>query len=107
MSEYHFWKIGHIFTGHKLSGSQIQGERKFKTFFGCSASICGKIWSLISAMDINVKPKHLLMGLHFLKQYNNEHVNAALFDCSETTFRYYSWKVIELLANMDVVSAVY
>lgn len=103
-SESFFWKLGHKFTDHRLHLSPTQGHRRFKTFYGVSPNICSILWGLIEQnVPETCEPKHLLWGLCFLKQYNNESVNRATFGTDEKTFRKYVWILIDLLAHIDVV----
>jgi hypothetical protein len=52
-------------------------------------------------------PVHLLWALMFLKQYNKEEVNASMAGCDEKTFRLWSWLVIRVIADLDMLVRVY
>lgn len=100
-----FWKLGHKYTGHKLSGSVNLGLRRFKGFYGVSPKICEIIWNKLSdSIPIHSQPIHLLWCLHFLKHYNTEHNNSAIFRADEKSIRKWVWCLIELLSDMEVVS---
>lgn len=101
-----FWKLGHKYTGHKLRYSYNLGLRKFKAFYGVSPNICKIIWDkLINVRPKTSQPKHLLWCLYFLKQYDSEHNNRAIFRADEKTFRKWVWCFVKLLSDMEVVSS--
>jgi hypothetical protein len=81
-------------------------SRRFRAFFGTTPIICSVLWSLClpSFIAQAVMPAHLLWALLFLKQYNIEEVNASMTGTDEKTFRKWSWLVISILADLDVVS---
>lgn len=98
-----FYDLGKDMMKHG-SNSQVVGSRRFKTFFGISPKICGIAWQLIKyELPMNFKEMHLLWALFFLKNYNKEHVNHAVAECDEKTFRTKVWEVIDKLAFMKVV----
>lgn len=104
MSSKLFFSLGCQYMGHGCRLSKIVGFRRFKAFYGVTPSVCSLIWSLIkSDTNTEIKPKHLLWGLNFLKQYSVEHLRRTLFKADEKTIRKYTWIVIELLADMNVV----
>jgi hypothetical protein len=93
-------------SANLLSTVSIQTrERRFKAFFGTTASACSMLWSLCSQTLLakRAMPVHLLWGLMFLKQYNKEEVNASMTGCDEKTFRLWSWLVIRVLADLDTL----
>lgn len=98
-----FWRKGLEYVKHDVNLSSLVGLRKFKEFFGVSPQVCSIAWGYIENQDPSIKSKHLLWTLFFLKRYNTEHVNASVVNADEKTFRLYSWKVIEALANIDLV----
>lgn len=101
-----FWKTGHKYIGHKLSLSYSLGLRRFKAFYGVSPHICNIIWNkLVNVRPNTSQPKHLLWCLHFLKQYDSENNNRAVFRVDEKTFRKWIWCFIQLLSDMEVVSS--
>ena len=80
-------------------------QRRFRAFFGTTASICSRLWSLCSHILIaeGAMPVHLLWALMFLKQYNTEEVNASMAGCDEKTFRRWCWLVVHVLADIELV----
>jgi hypothetical protein len=48
-----------------------------------------------------VNPRHLLMGLHFLKAYNTEEKSAVTFGCDEKTFRQWAWFILSIIAKLE------
>lgn len=83
--------------------SPLTGHRKFRTFYGISPDVCSSIWLLLSEKPSSAEPKHLLWCLFFLKNYNKEHVNAAIANVDEKTFRLWTWRFINLLAELRVI----
>ena len=84
--------------------------RRFKSWFGCRPKYVAVIWFdlyTIGYLDESpakkVEPKHLLMGLHFLKAYKSEENNATSFRCDEKTFRQWSWYFVKGIAKLDSV----
>lgn len=78
--------------------------RRFKSFFGVSPSICAIIWEKIKReIPSTAEPKHLLWSLNFLKQYHVEHSRTTIFKADEKTIRKWTWIIVELIANLDVV----
>lgn len=66
--------------------------------------MCSILWALIEEnVTESCEPKHLLWTLCFLKLYNAETINRAIFGTDEKTFSKYVWILIGLLANIDVV----
>jgi hypothetical protein len=99
-----FWKTGHKITGHKLKFSYNLGLRRFKAFFGVTPKICAIIWNLLSDLrPVSAKPKYLLWSLCFLKQYNTENLNHAIFGADEKTIRKWIWYFVRLLSELDIV----
>lgn len=100
-----FWKIGHKYTVHKLSLSNNLGLRRYKAFHGVSPNICQILWDKLSNVRPKTsQPKHLLWCLHFLKQYNSENNNRAIFGVHEKTIRKWVWCFVKLLSDMEIVS---
>lgn len=82
-----FWDEGLLIMKYKSFNSTLSGYRKFRTFFGVSPDVCSVARILIKHKPEGSEPKHLLWCLLFLKAYNKEHVNAALVEVDEKTFR--------------------
>ena len=87
-----------------LSSDKINNKR-FREFFGISDSVCAILWLLIeSKVPKFFKVEHLFMTLHFLKCYDTESINAALFGVDEKTHRTWQWKLVQIIASLDIVS---
>ena len=79
--------------------------RRFKKVFGVSALICEKVWkAALPHLPCSASPLHLLWTLFFLKQYGLEEVNAAFAKCDEKTYRKWCWEIIDVLAELELVS---
>ncbi len=82
-------------------------NRRFIASFGATPLICAIVWNELKESNwfrrspAKVKPCHLFMGLHFLKGYNTEASNAAMFQCDEKTFRRWSWYIVSGIANLE------
>lgn len=99
-----FWNVGLSIMKYPNYNSSMTGYRKYRTFFGVSPNVCGVVWKLMKEKPHNSEPKHLLWCLLFLKAYNKEHVNSTLAGADEKTFREWTWKFVDLLSRLDVVS---
>jgi hypothetical protein len=49
MSADEFYIIGCGITKHALDESRAIGERRFRSFFGCSVKTCSKLWDMLNA----------------------------------------------------------
>jgi len=99
-----FWRLGHKITGHNLNDSLTTGYRKFRAFFGVTPSVCAAAYENIAEnRPKESRPEHLLWILLHLKNYATEHLNAAMVQVSEKTFRKWCHIFIKLLARMPVV----
>lgn len=98
-----FWNEGLIYANHNRNNSNLTGLRKFKSFYGISPEVFSKLWKLIQNKPEGSEPKHLLWTMLFLKNYNNEHINAAITHVDEKTFRLWVWRFVKLLAELNVV----
>ena len=89
---------------HNRETSTSEEIRTFRGLFGVSWNLCETVWALL---DENGKyseyrmPKHLIWTLLFLKTYGNERVHAALVKATPKTFRKWSWRTIEELAELS------
>lgn len=99
-----FWYQGLTYMKHDSQKSSMVGYRKFRSFFGVSPNVCSVAWKLMKNKPPQAEPKHLLWCLLFLKAYNTEHINATLVEVDEKTFREWTWKFVDLLASLNVVS---
>lgn len=98
-----FWDDGLRFANHNLNNSPLTGYRRFQAFFGVAPEVLSALWNLMRDKPPRSEPKHLLWCMFFLKNYNREHVNAAIANVDEKTFRFWTWLFIDLLAKLDVV----
>lgn len=101
-----FWYEGLKYANYNSSNSISTGYRKFRTFYGITPNVFAKLWRLITEKPPGSEPKHLLWCLFFLKNYNTEHVNAAIANVDEKTFRLWNWRFVNLLAELNVVSEI-
>ena len=84
-------------------------NRRFRGHFGVCPLICYRIWHKLYAKLYIVyngsgRPKHLLWALMHLKLYNSEEVNSAIAGVDEKTFQKYTWTIIDLISDFNVVS---
>jgi hypothetical protein len=71
--------------------SRRQLNWKFESFFGAWPFYRAILWNALRRSRLlekaptapRVNPRHLLMGLHFLKVYNTEERSAVTFGCDE------------------------
>lgn len=81
------------------------GLRRFKCFFGVSPQVCAIVWDeCYNKLPNGAEPKHLLWCLFFLKQYQPEHVRRVILKADEKTIRKWTWSLITLLSDMNVVN---
>jgi hypothetical protein len=107
----HIERIGLEILGMNRGGRRQYSEkiknRRFIASFGATPLICAIVWTELNGSNwfrrspARVKPLHLFMGLHFLKGYNTEESNAAMFQCDEKTFRQWSWYIVLGIANLE------
>jgi hypothetical protein len=72
--------------------------------FGIGPDVCGHIWDHVSRYGWkppNVRPKHLLWTLLFLKVYGTETALSALAKTSRKTFRKWVWLLLPMIAGME------
>ena len=109
----YFLKTGNDLMGWGTSHSQTPNiattNRQFRSAFGVNPLVCRCLWESVSNIlpqkyMYTARPKHLLMALLFLKQYNTNECNAAITGVDEKTFRKWLWLFVGLLAELDIVS---
>ena len=82
-------------------------DRRFRSHFGTTPSICTIIWERLDPYHTieleyrGVKVKHLLWALMFMKMYCAEHIHASLAGVDEKTFRKWSWIFIDAIAGLE------
>ena len=80
-------------------------QRRFRSMFGVSSAVCAAVWdSLANELPTGGCPIHLLWSLLFLKTYATEHVNSSIAGVDEKTFRKWTWRIIQLISYMPIVS---
>jgi hypothetical protein len=78
--------------------------RRYKALFGVSSATCSRLWALGKpSLPSSAGPCHLLWTLYFLKQYGHEEVNASFCQSDEKTFHKWSWMVMQVLADLELV----
>lgn len=106
MTPEDFLKLGVSYinkTGFRTSNNLCL--RRFKCFYGVTPNVCCIVWNLLKDNLVPLaEPKHLLWSLCFLKQYNVESVQHAMFNTDEKTIRKWTWTFIKLLSELNVVS---
>ena len=79
-------------------------HRRFRSFFGASPKFVSQAWDRIRRkLKAGANLKHLLWVLFFLKNYDVEHVNAAVANVDEKTFRRWFWQFVMLLSELNMV----
>lgn len=111
MNEDTFRRAGNNIIGQQHhNGNNGVCNQRFVDFFGASPLVCSTIWNLLSENYVHPdgsQPKHMLAAFHFLRVYNIESVNRALFDSDEKTLRKWIWLYIRILATeLKVVCGV-
>lgn len=101
-----FWVIGLNYANRNAdSMSQTTSYRIFRSFYGIGPDSMASLWRILSISG--EAPKHLVWTLFFLKRYNTEHVNASVMGCDEKTFREHTWRIIEALSRLPLVSKTF
>lgn len=96
-------------TLHFFQSSKIFTEVQFRRFFGVSPIHCELIWNYIWNQNRRVeevKPRHLLFGLLFLKIDSTEEVHSKLCNVTRKTFRQHAWITKRLMADIKIVSSL-
>ena len=83
--------------------------RAFRSNYGLKPSTCVIVWKKIKrsgSVDHDIKCRHLLWGLFFLKTYSTESIAAYKFNVMRKTYRRYLWRIIKAIASLatEVVS---
>ena len=83
-------------------------HRTFSAYFNLQCHQIARLWNkLCHSMPhemSEMKPVHLLYALHFMKLYQTSDVNSAFAGLDAKTVRKYTWKMIDILADVDWVS---
>lgn len=96
----HFQFLSSTLLGHMVSSHT--SERRFRSAFGVSPTVCAILWQRIS-LPAGCKEKHLLWGLFFLKVYDTEHVSRSFPQVDEKTYRKWVWIIIEKISELNIV----
>ena len=79
--------------------------RRFKGIYGVPSILVPKIWNdITNSLPLAKSPKHLLWTLHFLAKYCIEHVNVAIFNCDEKTYRKWTFLCVKAISRLHYVS---
>lgn len=100
-----FIKLGNFYTKTTSQSSQYVAKRRFMSFFGVTPQVCSIIWQKVR-QEVKIKggePKHLLWCLSYLKQYAVEHYRRSIFNADEKTIRKWTWILVKILSDLDVV----
>lgn len=85
-------------------GEGVVALRRFRALFGVSPACAGAVWGMLQGRIMQgALPLHLLWGLHFLKHYSLEAVNALVWRCDEKTHRKWSWYFVHCIAHLPIV----
>ncbi len=86
-------------------------ERTFSAYFGITHAQCARLWNRLChsapAEMSEQRPEFILDALHFLKLHLPTEVNAAFAGRDPKTVRKRTWEMIEIMAGVDWVSAVF
>ena len=89
---------------HVTGLSVLSGKRRFRAMFGVSTLVCSVIWNLfLHKIPDGASPVHLLWALMFIKVYASEATHRAISKADEKTFRKWSSRFVEIIANRKVV----
>lgn len=84
------------------------GLTRFISLFGTPPYFCAIIWQRLEELNLHphgARPIHLLCALLFLKLYMVGAGNSSIANMDEKTFRKWTWRYIELMADgLDLVS---
>jgi len=77
---------------------------RFQRVLGVSVGVAAIVWTnIVDRLPQNARVCHLIWALYFLKNYSTEITNAAIFNCSEKTFRTWLWPVLEAISGLSTV----
>lgn len=98
-----FWTEGLKYIKHSNINSTVTSHRKFRSFYGVSPNVCAHLWRLIRIKPDDSRPCHLLWSLLFLRCYNVEDMNASIVEVDPKTFRKWTWKLVNAIAELEIV----
>ena len=104
MSE-RFRRVSGIICPRAAALANRTSIRCFRSVFGVSPEACSIIWRHLNSKNTDgLEPRHLLIGLLFLKVYSTETVHAAILGLDEKTLRKWQLITISCLSQLDLVS---
>lgn len=89
-----------------FKSSKLLNDYQFRTFYGVGPLQCETIWNMICKQNttLQIKSRHLLFGLLFLKVYSVEEVHSRICNVTRKCFRVNAWRAIQSIADLKVVS---
>ena len=75
----------------------------FIGIFGVSPHVCSLLWQMVKE-KINIKHKHLLWTLYFLRHYPTHHEMSFWCGVSRVTVHKYIWNIINVISKLPLVS---
>lgn len=69
----------------------------FRSNFGVSTKTAFYLYIFSTKFDETLLPEHVLLMLHFLKNYPTNTQGAQHWNCDPKTYRKYLWKVLSIL----------
>ena len=97
-----FMRLGLTMLRKPTNGSMRTQQRRFRSAFGTSSTVCAILWH---AIDVPIQKPiiknycYLLWTLHFMKVYSTEHNHIATLGIhSEKTFRKWVWIYAESIS---------
>jgi hypothetical protein len=100
-----------LLRGDRREGSAVTMERRFRAWFGASATVAAKAWTLLTGVNGWERPaeakEKFLWALMLLKRYETEeNLAASAGGVDEKTYRKWAWFFVDMLSYLepDVVS---
>ena len=79
----------------------------FTGVFGVSPHVCSILWGMLKKnKSNNVKHKHLLWTLYFLRHYPTHHEMSSWCGFSRVTVDKYIWDIIDMISKLPLVSEI-
>lgn len=100
-----FLSVAQDIMGTSHRHSRVVEAIRFRALFGVNHQVCAALWEKIGQKLLQgACLRHLLWSLLFLKVYATEPVNRQLTGADEKTFRKWSWKFVQLVSDLEIVS---
>jgi hypothetical protein len=94
-----------IFSKMESTRAPAAVDRTFKSLFGCSIIVAHLLWNYMiihcDSLD-EIRVKHMLWALCFLKSYATESQMAVWFDADRKTVRKYVWLALGKIIQIEV-----